>query len=186
MQSVTSMMQSIFKKLMWSAWFDIRYKCDDCRVKIKHQCVWVADFLSDSFCKGGLTHNCQQCHACTFAQQWSSDVFMITNYCPENSLSIRKEPPTEFWQHILSEKNHSGCWVVFLTLNANTECLSHIPGSHSVCAVRTLFGIDRKILSVRKEPMLSSFLTLKHFIEWENHLPTIILKKYVVIHYSYD
>ena len=42
-----------------------------------------------------------------------------------------------------------------------TECLSHNPGSHSVCAVRTLLGVNRKILSIKKEPILSSFLTLK-------------------------
>ena len=41
-----------------------------------------------------------------------------------------------------------------------TECLSCTPGSHSVCAVRTPLGVNRKILSIRKEPMLSGFLTL--------------------------
>ena len=30
--------------------------------------------------------------------------------------------------------------------------LSHASSSHSVCAVRTLLGIDCKILSIRKEP----------------------------------
>ena len=40
-----------------------------------------------------------------------------------------------------------------------TECLSHTPGSYSVCAVRTPLGVDRKILSVRKEPMLSGFFS---------------------------
>ena len=41
-----------------------------------------------------------------------------------------------------------------------TECLSHTPGSQSVCAVRTPLGVDWKILSIRKEPILSGFLTL--------------------------
>ena len=36
---------------------------------------------------------------------------------------------------------------------------SHI-GSHSVCAVKILLGVDWKILSVRKVPILSGFLTL--------------------------
>ena len=31
---------------------------------------------------------------------------------------------------------------------------------NSVCAIRTPLGVDRKILSIRKEPMLSGFLTL--------------------------
>ena len=31
-----------------------------------------------------------------------------------------------------------------------TECLSCTSGSHSVCAVRTPLGVDRKILSIRK------------------------------------
>ena len=38
--------------------------------------------------------------------------------------------------------------------------LSHASSSHSVCAVRTLSGIDCKILSIRKESMLSVFLGL--------------------------
>ena len=38
--------------------------------------------------------------------------------------------------------------------------LSHASSSHSVCAIRTLLGIDCKILSIRKEPMLSGFLGL--------------------------
>ena len=43
---------------------------------------------------------------------------------------------------------------------SGTECLSHTLGSHSECAVRTPSGVNRKILSIRKEPMLSSLLTL--------------------------
>jgi len=39
-------------------------------------------------------------------------------------------------------------------------CLSRTPSSHSVCAVRTPLGVDWKILSIRKEPMLSGLLTL--------------------------
>ena len=44
--------------------------------------------------------------------------------------------------------------------SGGTECLSRTPGSHSACAVRTPLGVDWKILSIRKEPMLSGFLTL--------------------------
>ena len=40
------------------------------------------------------------------------------------------------------------------------KCLSLTPGSHSACAVSTPLGVDQKILSVGKEPMLSGFLTL--------------------------
>ena len=41
-----------------------------------------------------------------------------------------------------------------------TECLSRVPGSHSVCAIRTLLGFDWKIFSSGKKLMLSGFLTL--------------------------
>ena len=41
-----------------------------------------------------------------------------------------------------------------------TECLSRTPGSHSACAIRTPLGVDWEILFVRKELMLSGFLTL--------------------------
>ena len=44
---------------------------------------------------------------------------------------------------------------------SGTERLSHTPGSHSECAVRTLLGVNRKILFIRKEPMLRSLLTLR-------------------------
>ena len=40
------------------------------------------------------------------------------------------------------------------------KCLSLTPGSHSACAVSTPLGVDQKILSIGKEPMLSGFLTL--------------------------
>ena len=47
--------------------------------------------------------------------------------------------------------------ILYMHCTGGTECLSHTPASHSVCAVRTPLGVDRKILSVRKEPMLSGF-----------------------------
>ena len=37
------------------------------------------------------------------------------------------------------------------------KCLSCAPSSHSVCAVRTPLGGYWKILSIRREPMLSGF-----------------------------
>ena len=50
--------------------------------------------------------------------------------------------------------------ILCMCCTGGIECLSHTPGSHSVCAVRTPLGVDRKILSIRKELMLSGFLTL--------------------------
>ena len=41
------------------------------------------------------------------------------------------------------------------TAQVGLKCLSCTPGSHSVCAFRTPLGVDRKILSIRKEPVLS-------------------------------
>ena len=40
------------------------------------------------------------------------------------------------------------------------NCLSLTPGSHSVCAIRTLLGVDWKIPSIKREPILSGFLSL--------------------------
>ena len=37
------------------------------------------------------------------------------------------------------------------------KCLSLTPGSHSVCAVRIPLGVDQKILSMKREPILSDF-----------------------------
>ena len=46
------------------------------------------------------------------------------------------------------------------------QYLSCAPGSHSVCAIRTPLGVDWKILSIRKEPMLSGLLTLNAEHSW--------------------
>ena len=62
--------------------------------------------------------------------------------------------------------------ILFIYCTGGTECLSRTPGSQSVCAVRTPLGVDRKILSDRKAPMLSGFLTLNaqrilhYFLAW--------------------
>ena len=62
--------------------------------------------------------------------------------------------------------------ILFIYCTGGTKCLSCTPGSQSVCAVRTPLGVDRKILSDRKAPMLSGFLTLNaqrilhYFLAW--------------------
>ena len=61
--------------------------------------------------------------------------------------------------------------ILYMYCTGGTECLTRTPGSRSVCALRTQFGINRKILSVRKEPMLSGFLTL--------NAKSILLKKWI-------
>ena len=47
--------------------------------------------------------------------------------------------------------------ILYVYCTGGTECLSHTPGSHSACTVRTRLGVDRKILPIRKEPMLIFF-----------------------------
>ena len=65
------------------------------------------------------------------------------------------------------------------TAQAGLKCLSHTLGSHSVCAVRTLLGDDRKILSIPGDcwPFHFCLITLfiptwgkssKH-LDWEKH-----------------
>ena len=53
--------------------------------------------------------------------------------------------------------NHQPPTTPFMYCTDGTECLSHIPDSHPVCAVRTSLGVNQKIFSGRKEPMLSGF-----------------------------
>ena len=50
--------------------------------------------------------------------------------------------------------------ILYVYCTGGTECLSRTPCSHSVCAIRTPLGVNQKILSIRKEPMLSGFLSL--------------------------
>ena len=47
--------------------------------------------------------------------------------------------------------------ILYMYCTGDTECLSHTPGSHSVCAVKTLLGVNQKNLSIMKEPMLKEF-----------------------------
>ena len=53
--------------------------------------------------------------------------------------------------------NHQPLQSSICTAQVVLKCLSRTPGSHSVCGIRTPSGVDRKILSIRKEPMLSGF-----------------------------
>ena len=50
------------------------------------------------------------------------------------------------------------------------KCLSCTPGSHSVCAVSSRLEVDRKILSIRREPMLSGFFSLYKCLELLPHI----------------
>ena len=47
-----------------------------------------------------------------------------------------------------------------LFCTGGTEVPQSPPGSHSVCAIRTLLGADQKILTINSEPILSGFLGL--------------------------
>ena len=42
--------------------------------------------------------------------------------------------------------------ILYMYCTGGTECLSHTPGSHSVCAVRTPLGVDRKFSPSGKYP----------------------------------
>ena len=44
------------------------------------------------------------------------------------------------------------------TAQVGLKWLSCTPGSHSVCAVRTLSGVDQKILSLRRKPILRALV----------------------------
>ena len=56
--------------------------------------------------------------------------------------------------------NHQPPQFSICTAQVRLKCLSRTPGGHSVCAVRSPLGVDRKILFIRREPMLSVFLSL--------------------------
>ena len=53
--------------------------------------------------------------------------------------------------------------ILYISCTGGTECISR---THSICAVRTLLGVNQKTLSIRKEPMLSVFLTLNVQLSW--------------------
>ena len=76
--------------------------------------------------------------------------------------SHQESNPGHFWLEppVLCHWATTAGWpptltILYIYCTGGTEYLSHTPGSHSVCAVRTLLGVDWKILSIRKEPMLS-------------------------------
>ena len=57
-------------------------------------------------------------------------------------------------------RNHQPSPSSICNVQVVLKCLSHTPGSHSVCVVRSLVRVDQKIVSIRREPMLIDFLTL--------------------------
>ena len=57
----------------------------------------------------------------------------------------------------LQPNNHQPPQSLMCTAQVVLKCLSCTPGSHSACAVRTPLGVNQKILSIRREPMLSGF-----------------------------
>ena len=61
---------------------------------------------------------------------------------------------TELWQ----PENHQPSQSSMCTAQVGLKWLSCTPGSHSVCAVRTLLGVDQKILSPRREPILRALV----------------------------
>ena len=63
--------------------------------------------------------------------------------------------------------------ILYMYCTGGTECLSRIPRTHSVCAITTQLGVDQKILSIRKELILSGFLTLNT----QNILPQAVNKE---------
>ena len=85
----------------------------------------------------------------------------------EKAGSRRESNPRHLWLEppVLCHWATTVGWPLTFTIlsiycTGGTECLSHTPGSHSACAVRILFGVDQKILSIRIESMLSGFLIL--------------------------
>ena len=62
------------------------------------------------------------------------------------------EPPVScHWATTAGQPPNLTIFCMYCT--GGTECLSYTPGSHSAYAVRTPLGINRKIISIRKEPM---------------------------------
>ena len=56
--------------------------------------------------------------------------------------------------------NHQPSQSSICTAQVGLKCLRYTPGSLSVCAVKTPLGLDRKILSIGREPKLCGFLSL--------------------------
>ena len=56
--------------------------------------------------------------------------------------------------------------ILYMHCTDRTECFSHTPGTHSVCGIRTPLGVDRKILSIRKEAMLSGTICVVYRGLW--------------------
>ena len=55
--------------------------------------------------------------------------------------------------------NHQHFRIYF---TSGTECFSHAPGSHYVCAVRTPLGVDQKHYSIRSKAIQKFNLLIIH------------------------
>ena len=65
------------------------------------------------------------------------------------------------WQHwATTAAQPPTSTILYMYCTGGTECLSRTPGSHSVCAVRTPLGVDRKFSLSGKNPCWVVFVTL--------------------------
>ena len=79
----------------------------------------------------------------------------------EPSTHLSLEPPVLcHWTTCTTTGQPPTPTIPSMYCSGGTECLSRTPSSYSVCTVRTLLWVDRKILSIRKYPCWVVFLTL--------------------------
>ena len=81
--------------------------------------------------------------------------------------SCRKLNPGLFWLEppvlyhwATTAKQPPILTILYMYCMGSTDYPSRTPGSHSVCAVRTLLRVNWRIIFIRKELILSGFLTL--------------------------
>ena len=128
-------------------------------------------------CKGtwvgtGWANSCPGCmnrlrkhYSQHFASGWISyeakieENEMVANCWESNPGYLWLEPPV-LCHWAMTTSSPWTLTILYMYCTNGAEYLSHTSDSHSVCAMRTLLGVDWKILYIRKEPMLNGFLTL--------------------------
>ena len=133
--------------------------------------------FSGTLCKENICMCCEQTTSGTKGNWWANigTVYKwIWMFCYEAKIvesekagSRQELKPGQLWHEppvlfhwAMTTGQPPALTILYMYCIGGTEYLSRTPGSHSVCAVRTPVGVNRKILSIRKEPMVSGLFSL--------------------------
>ena len=119
--------------------------------KMKSYCTKLKSMMLRASC---LTINEFRCYEARIKES------EMAGSCRKSNPGLLWHEPPVLYHWATTAKQPPTLTIVYMYCMGGTDNPSRTPGSHSVCAVRTLLRVNWRIIFIRKEPMLSGFLTL--------------------------